>query len=789
MQAIPVLYLQKSYIAAHTRKAKDGSVVQVAAYYDKRQKKGAEHAPAHDHPVKHLSGEAQARFDAMHREQHLLHHYQGHALRKRIAEHEGKVKVLQERADAFEKQGAKKSATAMRNKILRHESDLIRHRRALEKVDKHVKALGGMKESLVSGSGKVEPSTDESHQKYVDKLGSPWKPMKTPVGAEPLGDSKPSQGVPKPELGNERKKAKLEDTGPQEGERNAEGLVFRNGRWHREEDKTPTQDHPQAATPPGGAKDKAVQDSGVPVPAKADVEIPERTAKDDAEDMEGYIYQAADSIGKLRGMDVYRVLSEAPRGKQQALAKYIKTNRADLSNYVDDAADDLDIGIEKAAPVSGMRGEVDIAGQEVPHTWKLVEASELEATRGKADNQFRDRDRAASDEQVQAMAGNLKFKQLAESPIMDYGAPTLAKDGKTVIGGNGRVLAIGKAYSQGKAGNYKAELADNAAKFGFDKADVEGMSQPVLIRVLSKDVDIKQAAIASNEGGGARMSALEQAKVDGERMGDLTDFRPDDSGNLNNAANRDFVRRFMASVPVAQRPAFQSKDGLLSQEGMTRLRNAVLYRAYGDSDVLSRMAEDTDAGQKNLLTALTRMAPVVAQAKADAMVGNLYDLDISADIVAAAHTLAQIKAEGTFSGAEDYFRQQNLFGDTLNDESKQLLIYFDHNLRSAKSLQQFLGDYYQAVQTLGSPRQAGMFGNATPTKQQLLRNASEKRKQTGEEGDLFGKSHSGPGGEGGRQPADAGRAEGRDGKGRGEAQGNALGPRVLFFTRPARTAA
>ena len=387
------------------------------------------------------------------------------------------------------------------------------------------------------------------------------------------------------------------------------------------------------------------------------------------------------------------------------------------------------------------------------------------------------------------MAGNLKFKQLAESPIMDYGAPTLAKDGKTVIGGNGRVLAIGKAYSQGKAGNYKAELADNAAKFGFDKADVEGMSQPVLIRVLSKDVDIKQAAIASNEGGGARMSALEQAKVDGERMGDLTDFRPDDSGNLNNAANRDFVRRFMASVPVAQRPAFQSKDGLLSQEGMTRLRNAVLYRAYGDSDVLSRMAEDTDAGQKNLLTALTRMAPVVAQAKADAMVGNLYDLDISADIVAAAHTLAQIKAEGTFSGAEDYLRQQNLFGDTLNDESKQLLIYFDHNLRSAKSLQQFLGDYYQAVQTLGSPRQAGMFGNATPTKQQLLRNASEKRKQTGEEGDLFGKSRSGPSGEGGRQPADASRAEGRDGKGRGEAQGNALGPRVLFFTRPARTAA
>jgi hypothetical protein len=349
-------------------------------------------------------------------------------------------------------------------------------------------------------------------------------------------------------------------------------------------------------------------------------------------------------------------------------------------------------------------------------------------------------------------------------------------------------LAIGKAYAQGKANGYRADLIDNAAKFGFTTEQIEGMKQPVLIRVLAKDVDMQQAAIASNEGGGARMSALEQAKVDGIRMGDLGDFHPDDSGNLNNAANRDFVKRFLANMPVNQRPAFQSKDGLLSQEGMTRLRNAVLYRAYGDSDVLSRMAENTDAGQKNLLNALTKMAPVVAQAKAEAQAGNLYDLDISADIVAAAHTLAQIKAEGTFSGADDWLRQQNLFGDTLNEESKQLLIYFDHNLRSAKGLTEFLSDYYQAVQVLGSPKQQGMFGNATPTKHQLLRNASDRKTQTAQESDLFGfgKSHSFADRQVPKRPDDGKGSANGNGKGQGKAQGPNV--RVLFFPEPLRQA-
>jgi hypothetical protein len=369
---------------------------------------------------------------------------------------------------------------------------------------------------------------------------------------------------------------------------------------------------------------------------------------------------------------------------------------------------------------------LDIAGEEVPFIWRLVEADTLAPTENIAENQLRDRTRAASTEQVASMAGNLKFRLLAESPLMDYGAPVLAKDGKTIIGGNGRTLAIRRAYAHGQADHYRAELAQRAERFGLDPAAVNKFKAPVLVRVLARDVDVKQAAIASNEGGGARMSGLEQARVDGERLGDLEDLAVTDDGDLTTAANRPFIRRFLATVPVSQRPAFLAADGDLSQEGITRLRNAVLYRAYGASDTLSRMVESTDAGQRNVLAALVKLAPTVAQVRDDVNAGRLHQLDISADIVAATAALAKVRADKTFGSVDEYLRQTGLFGDTLSPESALILRHFDANLRSAKAIGTFLLDYYSAVRAAGDPHQGGLFDDAPPDKPNLLRQTHER---------------------------------------------------------------
>ena len=95
------------------------------------------------------------------------------------------------------------------------------------------------------------------------------------------------------------------EQGPREGERNAEGLVFRDGRWHREDE---------------------------PVQA----------------DYESMIRIASDSIGKLRASDVDRVLEQNDAKHRAGLAEFIKTKRPDLSGDVDEVMADLGV---PAAPI------------------------------------------------------------------------------------------------------------------------------------------------------------------------------------------------------------------------------------------------------------------------------------------------------------------------------------------------------------------------------------------------------------------------------------------------------
>jgi hypothetical protein len=379
---------------------------------------------------------------------------------------------------------------------------------------------------------------------------------------------------------------------------------------------------------------------------------------------------------------------------------------------------------------------LDLNGKDLGFKYRLVEADDLAPTTDKADNQYRDRNRAASSEQVAAIAGNLKFRLLADAPVMDHGSPVLAEDGKTIIGGNGRTLAIHRAYNNGKADQYKADLLSRAAKFGFDADAAKGMKNPVLVRVLNDKVDIKQAAIASNEGGGARMSALEQARVDGDRLGDLSDFAADDAGNVATAANQPFIRRFLAQVPAAQRSAFMASDGRLSKEGTDRIRNAVLYRAYGDNDVLARMVESADPGQRNVLAAMTRLAPRVAEVNDGIRAERYHDRAIAGDIVAAASALGKIRSDKAFASVDDYLNQGDMFGDPLSEETKTILKHFDENLRSAKAIGDFIKDYHEAVIRLGDPRQEDIFGDAKPTTRELL-NDAKKRQAPAETGDLF----------------------------------------------------
>lgn len=362
--------------------------------------------------------------------------------------------------------------------------------------------------------------------------------------------------------------------------------------------------------------------------------------------------------------------------------------------------------------VIGANDEIDVGnGNYQPFQYEVVDASTLTPTQQKDENQFRDRDRASSLAQINNIARNLDPRKLAASPTMDIGAPLLALDGKTIIAGNGRSMAIRQAYQEGGADGYRQFLQDNSAHFGIDPAQLSEMENPVLVRRLTSPVDIAQVAINSNEQGGMRMSDLEQAKVDARRLPSMDSFVANDDGDINSADNQYFISQFVKNQPENVRNELLDSRGNLSQTGVQRMRNAMLYEAYGDSQTLSRLIENTDQGAKNVLNALTSIAPKVAQTRQGINDGSLStDINISEDIIQAVEKYNQLNAQGF--KISDYLAQNDFVGD-LSPEAREILTIFDENRRSGKRIAQVLGSYLDKAQVQGDTSIMSLFGEDT----------------------------------------------------------------------------
>lgn len=376
-----------------------------------------------------------------------------------------------------------------------------------------------------------------------------------------------------------------------------------------------------------------------------------------------------------------------------------------------------------ASMLMGRDVSVRVGDQYEPGQWAVVDADTLTATVDKADNQFRDRGRAAYQAEITARANALDPALVlsVDTPLMDVGTPTIAADGR-IIGGNGRTLFIQRAYEIGKAGDYRAELERRLADLGIDPEAVRGMSRPVLVRRLSMNVDVKRAAMLSNEGGSTAMSPLEQAKVDSERLGDAQ-IETDADGNLDTAGNRAAIRRWVNEQPEGQRNALMTEDGRLSASGLQRLRNAVLFKAYGDSPTLARLIEATDVGSRNVAAALARTAGVVADAEGSISRGELHPLSIAADIRMAVEQFDNLRRQGM--KVADYLAQIDMLGDPLTPEGRLLLDFMSRNIVSSRRIGDAISGYYAKLQEAGNPGQGDMFGGVSPDKMGMLRAATE----------------------------------------------------------------
>ena len=322
-----------------------------------------------------------------------------------------------------------------------------------------------------------------------------------------------------------------------------------------------------------------------------------------------------------------------------------------------------------------------------------------------AELQPRDRTREASRQQIENMANDLRPEWLGESPKLSDGAPIIGVD-NVVESGNGRTLAINRAYETGKADNYRAYIEKYAAEKGWD---ISGIDRPVLVRTRLTDTDRVQFTKLANEADVAQYSASERATSDVDRLPDASLLKINNDGSINLDGSMDFIRRFVNSLPESEKPNILTDDGRLSQGGKQRIESAIMQSAYDDSSLVTRLYENIDDDSKTVLNALLRAAPQLAQLGALVKQGGRHTNTLAKDLSQAAQKLSDLKANG--QTVDDYLNQIQLIDDGLSNGAKQFLNVFDTNKRSAKAISDNIQSEIDRIEGMGDPRQGSLFGD------------------------------------------------------------------------------
>lgn len=336
-----------------------------------------------------------------------------------------------------------------------------------------------------------------------------------------------------------------------------------------------------------------------------------------------------------------------------------------------------------------------------------------------ADLQPRDRARAASEAQIQEIAGRLEPERLGPSADASTGAPIVGPD-NVVESGNGRVLALRRAPEDRRAA-YRAWLASQ----GYN---VEGISNPVLIarRVEALSEQERVAFVReANAATAMRMGASEQAAADAAVVGKIVElYQP---GEVAAAANQPFLRAFAQALPASERAALVTKAGALSQEGVRRVQGGLLHAAYGDAQLVGKLMESTNNDIKSIGGALVDNAAAWARMRARAKAGEIApDVDRTADLLGAVRLIERGRAEGT--KAADMLAQGALFDSPEATRLFVAMFHADADLSRAASraaISERLGGYIdEANKTQAGP---DLFG-APPPKAEAILLATDKQR-------------------------------------------------------------
>jgi hypothetical protein len=282
---------------------------------------------------------------------------------------------------------------------------------------------------------------------------------------------------------------------------------------------------------------------------------------------------------------------------------------------------------------------------------------------------------------------------------------------------NGRVAGLQAAYNQGTATDYRNALL-NDDLHGIDKNVIEGMQNPMLVRVMPMDQVNANTGDVSNTGAGLSFNIVEQAKNDTNRL-DLSTVSFTDAGDVSQQTIKDFIK----AMPTTEQGNLIDKQGNPTKQAVERVDAAIFQQAYSNDKLTELAFQAQDEEARNIVRALN-MAASKAIRLTDAG-----DYDVR-PLVNEAVEIA-INARRNNTSLSDAAKQADM---TTNPMANQIVQMFADNSRSSKAIGENLSNLFDNAYNEGSKEGADMFGDVPKRPvDQLIKDSFAKKTEP----DLF----------------------------------------------------
>lgn len=274
------------------------------------------------------------------------------------------------------------------------------------------------------------------------------------------------------------------------------------------------------------------------------------------------------------------------------------------------------------------------------------------------------------------------------------------------VAGNGRVAGLQEAYNRGTAEQYKQELVGDKLH-GIDPKAIEGLTNPVLVRVMPKSLVPANIGDISNVSGVAGLEPVDRAKNDLRRLADRFDisgmnFNDDGTPQINT------IRQFIEAMPESERTEMiNKKTGLPNPEAQDRLMNAIFYGAYQNDALVDLYAATNNPDAKMYLNTLAKVAPRMVK------LAGAGEYDIRPQVTKAVENMVNAVRRGVPIRELPNYVQQGEIG--LDPYTQQIMQLFAESGRSTKRIAEGLNRLAdRAAEANSIPQVPDMFGEIPP---------------------------------------------------------------------------